>query len=251
MVPGSARRYRRRQRRRRRRALVLAAVLIVAAAAFAEIRGHGQHSPSTLPAQAPSPAGSSAPPAAAGALTTAGEGVAWADFHGIALPVSAHAGPHHTRDGLAWGFHDTPRGALLAAVNIGVRTAALWGPATYAPTINHQVTGPAKDALLKADTSDYTALRAAAHVQAGQPAGRAYAAEAAYRFTTWTPGRAVVDIVTEGPRANGTTVLAATRIEVIWRGGDWRVLAPPGGDWGNAATRVASLTGYTTFPAER
>ena len=61
----------------------------------------------------------------------------------------------------------------------------------------------------------------------------------------------MVDIVTEGPGTSGGTVLAATRIEVIWRGGDWRVVAPPGGDWGNAATRVTSLTGYTTFPAER
>ena len=103
--------------------------------------------------------------------------------------------------GAGWpgGFTDTPRGALLAAVNIGVRTAALWGPSIYAPTINRQVTGPGKGALLNADTSDYAALRAAAHVQAGQPAGRAYAAEAAYRFAIWSPARAVVDIVTEGP----------------------------------------------------
>ena len=166
MFPGSARRHRRRQRRRRRRALVLATAIIVAVAAFAELRGHGQQRISTVPAQAPSPPGNSAPPAA-GMLTTAGQGVAWADFHGIALPVSAQAGPHHTRGGLAWGFHDTPRGALLAAVNIGVRTAALWGPSIYAPTINRQVTGPGKGALLNADTSDYAALRAAAHVQAG------------------------------------------------------------------------------------
>ena len=251
MFPGSARRRRRRQRRRRRRALVLAAAIILALAAFAETRGHGQQRTSTVSAQAPSPSGSSAPAAAAGTLTTAGQGVAWADFHGIALPVSAQAGPHHTRDGLAWGFHDTPRGALLAAVNIGVRTAALWGPAIYTPTVSQQVTGPGKAALLNADSSDYAALRAAAHVQAGQPAGRAYAAEAAYLFTLWSPARAVVDIVTEGPGTSGGTVLAATRIEVIWRGGDWQVVAPPRGDWGNAATRVTSLTGYTTFPAER
>jgi hypothetical protein len=250
MFPGSARRYRRRQRRRRRHALVLATAIIVAVAALAGLRGHGQQRNGTVPAQAPSPSGRSARPAA-GTLTTAGQGVAWADFHGIALPVSSQAGPHHTRGGLAWGFHDTPRGALLAAVNIGVRTAALWGPSIYAPTISRQVTGPGKGALRNADTSDYAALRAAAHVQAGQPAGRAYAAETAYRFTLWSPARAVVDIVTEGPGTSGGTVLAATRIEVIWRGGDWRVVAPTGGDWGNAATRVTSLSDYTTFPAER
>jgi len=249
MFPGSA--YRRYRRRQRRRAFVLAALLVLAVAAYAEIRSHGQSSGTTPPAPAPASAASPEPPAQAGALTTAGQGITWADFHGIALPVSAQAGPHHTRGGLAWGFRDTPRGALLAAVNIGVRTAALWGPAIYAPTIRWQVTGPGKAALLDNDTSEYTALRAAAHVEPGQPAGRAYAAEAAYRFTAWGPRRAVVVVVTEGPGNGGTTVLAATRIEVLWRGGDWRVAAPPGGDWGSAATQVTSLTGYTTFPSER
>ena len=59
-----------------------------------------------------------------------------------------------------------------------------------------------------------------------------------------------MDIVTAGPGSGGTTVLAATRIEVIWGGGDWRVVAPPGGDWGNSATAISSLTGYTIFPSE-
>jgi hypothetical protein len=45
-------------------------------------------------------------------------------------------------------------------------------------------------------------------------------------------------------------VLVATRIEILWRGGDWRVVAPPGGDWANSATTVSSLTGYTTFAYE-
>jgi hypothetical protein len=45
-------------------------------------------------------------------------------------------------------------------------------------------------------------------------------------------------------------VLVATRIEVLWRDGDWRVVAPPGGDWANSATTVPSLTGYTTFANE-
>lgn len=251
MFPGSGyRRYRRARRRQRRRAVVLAVTLALAVAAFAEIHGHGQHRTTAPLAPAASPS-SPAPPAQASTLAAAGQRVTWSDFHGIALPVSAQAGPHYTAGGLAWGFRDTPRGALLAAVNIGVRTAALWGPAVYAPTIRWQVTGPGKAALLDADTSQYAALRAAANVPPGQPAGRGYAAETAYRFITWSPRRAVVVIVTEGPGASGTSVMAATRIEVLWHGGDWRVAAPPGGDWSRAATQVTSLTGYTTFPSER
>jgi hypothetical protein len=66
----------------------------------------------------------------------------------------------------------------------------------------------------------------------------------------YTPADATVDIVTEGPGSGGTTVRTATRIEVVWLRGDWRVVAPPGGDWANSATVISSLTGYTTFPNE-
>ena len=53
------------------------------------------------------------------------------------------------------------------------------------------------------------------------------------------------------PGSNGTTVLAVTRIQVLWQHGDWRVLAPPGGNWANSAAGLSSLTGYTIFPGER
>jgi hypothetical protein len=155
-----------------------------------------------------------------------------------------------SRGGLAWGFADTPGGALVAAVNIAVRTAALWGPAIYQPTIRYQVTGPDAAALLSADDSDYAQLRAAAHVAAGRPAGRGYAAETAFRFDSYSPAGATVDVVTAGPGSGATTVLAATRIEIVWRGGDWRVVAPPGGDWANSAAVISGVSGYTTFPGE-
>ena len=73
----------------------------------------------------------------------------------------------------------------------------------------------------------------------------------AYRLVTHNPADTSLDLVTAGPGSNGATVLAVTRVQVVWRGGDWRVLAPPGEDWGNAATTISSLTGYTTFPSER
>jgi hypothetical protein len=164
------------------------------------------------------------------------------------LPSSAQAGPRHVRGGLAWGFTDTQRGALLAAVNIGVRTAALWGPNIYQPTISRQVTGRYAAALLATDNADYAQMRAAAHVRAGLPAGRGYAAEAGYRFAFWTPRTATIDVVTSAPGSGGTTVLAVTRIEVLWRHGDWRLVAPPSGDWSRAASAVPSLARYTPFP---
>jgi hypothetical protein len=167
------------------------------------------------------------------------------------LPVSAQAGPRHTRGGLAWGFSDTRAGSLLAAVNITVRTAAQWGPAIYRPTIRHQVTGPDAALLLSTDTSDYAALRAATHVPPGKPAGRGYATEAAYRFAAWTPASAAVDIVTEGPGSGSATVLTVTQIQVTWQHGDWHVVAPAGGDWASSATSASSLAHFTTFSSER
>jgi hypothetical protein len=206
--------------------------------------------PTRTPEQSPA-ARKASPPARASAVSTAGQGLSWTDFHGIQLPVSAAAGPRYARGGLAWGFADTPAGALLAAVNIGVRTAALWGPAIFQPTITRQVTGPDAAAMLRADTSSYAALRAAAHVLAGQPAGRGYAVESAYRFVAWTAGGATVDVVTAGPGTGGATVLASTRIQVVWQRGDWRVVAPPGGNWGSSASVISSQAGYTIFPGER
>ena len=247
---------RRRYRRRRRLFLLFAAVIALAAIATALDHTHTHRShitgargaPPSARAASARPAKTQAAPPSPGTAT--GTGLRWADFHGIQLPESAKDGPRHTRGGLAWGFADTPGGALLAAVNIAVRTAAQWGPGIYQPTIRHQVTGPDTAALLKADASDYAALRAAARVRPGQPAGRGYAVEAGFRFVAYTPAGATVDIVTEGPGSGGTTVMVATRVGVVWQRGDWRVVAPPGGNWASSATAISSLTGYTTFPNE-
>jgi hypothetical protein len=247
--------YRRWRRRRRRRILFfLAVVFLLGAAAAHESGSHARHATTVPPGRHSSPATPRRPAKTAHAakrgrprVRAAGTGLRWTGFHGIELPGSAQDGPRHARHGLAWGFSDTPGGALVAAINIGVRTAALWGPAIYGPTIRHQVTGPDAAALLAADASSYAAIRAAVHVRPGRPAGRGYAAEAGFRFVGYTPANATLDVVTEGPGTGGATVLVVTRIEVAWQRGDWRVVAPAGGDWANSATAVSSMTGYTTF----
>jgi hypothetical protein len=233
---------RRRRRWRRRRRLALLAVVVIAATIAAQHAAH-PHQPNGTSAGRSAPAASSA---TSTGQVRFGPGFRWFDFYGIDLPVSATAGPHRIHNGLSWGFTDTPLGAVLAAVNITVRTSAQWGPGIYRPTINHHVIGPAAGILLAADNSDYAALRAAARVAPGRPAGRAYAVEAAYRMARYT-----VVVVSEGPASNGTAVLAVTRIHVRWLRGDWRVVAPPGGTWSRSAAAVSSLSGYTAFPSER
>jgi hypothetical protein len=250
------RRWRRRRRRRLAYLLAIAFLLVAGAVAHATSTqsSHGNRVPSketgSTATRSRSAKAVRKTHAAWAGIGAAGDGLHWTDFYGIQLPGSPKDGPRHARRSLAWDFADTPGGALVAAVNIGVRTAALWGPAIYGPVIRDQVTGPDKAALLTADTSDYAALRAAGHVRPGRPAGRGYAAEAGFRFLAYAPAAATLDVVTEGPSTSGAPVLVATRIEVLWLDGDWRVVAPPGGDWASSATTVPSLAGYITFANE-
>jgi hypothetical protein len=241
---------------RRRRRFAAGLVILIAIAGLAAHENTQSHHTTPAPARStpapqPSPTdhASQAPATSPPVLEAdAGQGLTWASFHGVQLPASAAAGPRDTRGGLASGFADTAQGALLAAINIGVRTAAQWGSAIFAPTITRQVTGPAAASLLHAEETAYAQLRAAVHVHPGQPTGQGYAAEDGYRFAAWSPAAATVDIVTIGPTASGATVLAVTRVQVVWQRGDWQVVAPPGGNWANAATAISSVIGYTIFP---
>jgi hypothetical protein len=113
-------------------------------------------------------------------------GLRWSGYHGVQLPSSPAAGPYHTANGVAWGFADTPLGALLAALNIAVRANAQWGPDVFVPTIRGQVTGPEADALLASCQADYGQASPAAHVTGGQPLGSAHVTEEAFRWAGWS-----------------------------------------------------------------
>jgi hypothetical protein len=171
-------------------------------------------------------------------------GLKWTDYHGYELPVSAAAGPRDTSGGLASGYSDTPLGALLAAVDIGARTSWQFGPAVYRPTISRQVTGQFAAQMLSEDEQSYTQ-------GAPVPQGvQAYARQVAYGWDGYTPADATVDVVTGAVGTDGAAVYVVTQVQVQWRGGDWRVVAPPGGDWGNSAAQVTTPAGFTAFPGQ-
>ncbi len=176
--------------------------------------------------------------------------VRWSGFYGVQLPVSAQAGPYDTRGGIAAGFAHTPLGALLAAVNIGVRANAQWGPRIFGAVIRGQVTGPDAAALLAGCQAVYDQAAQSGQVAGGQPLGTVDVTEQAFRWITYTPAAAILDLVSAGPGGNGATVRASVQMEVVWDGGGWKVVAPPGGDWGNSAAELSSLAGYTTFPGQ-
>lgn len=176
----------------------------------------------------------------------------WRDFHGIALPYTPQAGPRRRDGDLASGYADTRTGAVVAALNIAVRANAQWGPGVFVPTIRRQVVGVDRPALLNGCRSDYQHMAGRAGVSGGDPIGRGYAVEAGYRFVSYSPQAATVDVLTTGPGSDGGTARAATRIQTVWRSGDWRVVAPSGGDWGNTAAAVTGNgTNFTYFHGGR
>lgn len=189
------------------------------------------------------PAGHPHSPDGGTSLAAAGQCLRWSDFHGIELSASPAAGPHHALGGLVSGFTDTPPGALLAAVNIAVRTAADWGPSIFRPTIANQVTGRSSLALLRAALHDYAQASRSGRTPA-QPA----ASQDACRFLAFTPATATIDLVTSGPATNSTPVLVMTTLRVLWLRGDWRLVAPPAGNWARASAQISSLAGYTILP---
>jgi len=199
------------------------------------------------PPASPRPAAmATASPACAVSL----DSVRWSSFYGVELPVSAQAGPYDTSAGVAAGFAHTPLGALLAAVNIGVRANAQWGPRIFTTVIRGQVTGPDAAALLTGCQAAYDQAAQSDEVTGGQPLGTVDVTEQAFRWITYTPAAAILDLVSAGPGGNGATVRASVQMEVVWDGGDWKVVAPPGGDWGNSAAELSSLAGYTAFPGQ-
>jgi len=242
-------------RRRTRRVVGIAAVVVaavVAAAVFAVLALRGDRdTASPMPAPlTPPPSTATAdptgtPPARPGDLGP----VTWADVRGMAVPVSAKYGPASRDGGRAARFtHDRP-GAVLAAAHIAPRAEAIVGPAVYRPTIRDQVTGTDAEALLTNVESDYEQRRAKAGVPAGDPLPETHAEIAGYRIDSYNDQSAFLRllIASPGPNAQGT-VYVDFRLEVRWSGQDWRLVAPPGGEWRSSTGQVAGKDGYTLFP---
>jgi hypothetical protein len=125
-----------------------------------------------------------------------------------------------------------------------------WGPRIFTAVIRGQVTGPDAAALLASCQAAYDQAAQSGQVVGGQPLGTVDVAEQAFRWITYTSSAAILDLAVAGPGAGGATVRASVQMEAVWDGGDWKVVAPPGGDWGNSAAGLSLLAGYTAFPGQ-
>ena len=239
--------------RRRRRLPVVTAVIIVLGLGLAlvgagHLSGSGDAVAKAVPSARPSSIAGTKSQDQSPVPDVSLAGLRWSNFYGVELPFSTSAGPHEMSGGVAAGFAHSPLGALLAAVNIGVRANAQWGPRIFTAVIRSQITGPDAAALLADCQTAYDQASQSEGVTGGQPLGNVDVTEEAFRWVAYTPEAAILDVVSAGPGSQGSTVRASTQMEVVWAGGDWKVVAPPGGDWGNSAADLSSLSGYTIFP---
>ncbi len=221
--------------------LAVAFVILVALLAVFVATRHDGHS-ATPPAAAPPTPGAPTRAATAGAgcattdtsqtvPTTAPPGVTWTLFQTVALPFSTTAGPARVAGDVASYYAHTPTGALLAASQIGVRylLAHDWRSVSAAQV----APGVGRDAFAK--------LRAQANGEDDPPG--AYGQYAGFKFVTYTPQTAVIELVSRF--ANGNLQMVTS--SVVWYDGDWRLRLQDNGSVSPTAQRLDSVAGFAPW----
>jgi hypothetical protein len=186
------------------------------------------------------------PARAPGSIAVSTAGWHSADLDGTVVPESPQAGPQQGPWPLAGGYADTPAGAVLAAVNIALRTAGQLGPDIFTVTISRQVTGAGAAALLSAAWKDYAAA-VGQHPPAstGGPAGAADASTRAFRLISWTAQAATVEVLAGADNGSGPGLVVT--LQVQWLGGDWRLVAPANGIFAGTAAK-GDVPDFTPLP---
>ncbi|MGI5213878.1 hypothetical protein [Plantactinospora sp. CA-290183] len=174
----------------------------------------------------------------------------WITMAGLDLPVSATAGPRDLAGGRAQQFAQTAPGAVLAALHLLVRTSPHVGPRVWDPTLREQVVGPDMAAYIDAVNQDYAIGREQLQVPYGEPLAPIYASIAGVRIDAYSSQAASLRLLIEAPDDEGGVARAATVVQVSWSGSDWRLIAPPQGDWSTVRALVgpAVVRSYTPLP---
>jgi hypothetical protein len=163
--------------------------------------------------------------------------ITWSVVGGVRLPTSRTHGPRNDSDGLASGFSNSEPGAALAAVHLLIRTGPTVGPSVFEPTIAGQATG-ANVAALELTTNEL-------YTEAGaQPFATATGTElVGYRVGSYagSPGSAAVDVILTSPALRQSGRSLQTTVSLEWINGDWWIVAPPLGDWGQVSTPIGEL----------
>ncbi len=208
-------------------------VLIVVIALLVFLRG-GDNATSTAP-PGPGP-GQSVPSGAAAdtAVPSSPPPARWDLYRTVALPYSEQAGPAKVDGEIASGFAHTPIGALFASTHAAYRYRLAPDSAWMQVTEAMIQPGPGRDAWAR--------VRAGYQLSGSPPAGSMFQM-AGFRFVTYSPETAVIQVVTRGVR--GT--LQMTTSTVAWDGGDWKLVLQPDGSESPTAQRVDSLDGFVPW----
>lgn len=193
------------------------------------------------PAPTPSPTASSAASTPGGGdlpttiPTAAPQGVRWELFRGAPVPVSDDYGPRDRGADTAAGFDRSPEGALVAAAQILKHAGYSAGRKSWEPTLQQQfVAGADRDTLL-------ATLRGV-----DEPASSAadLSPLTGFIYHSYSPDTAVISLVHRGK--SGDFAVSTT---VVWRDGDWRMVAPPGGAWTSVSRPLVSPAGVVAWGA--
>ena len=164
--------------------------------------------------------------------TAAPAGVTWSLVQGVALPTSPVDGPTKVSGPVFAGYSHTPTGALLAASQISSRY--LIADSGWQQIVSQQIApGPGRDA--------FTKLRAP--LRSNPPPAEGYGQFAAFKFVTYTPSVAVIELATKF--RNGS--LQVSTETVVWAGTDWQLQLQPDGASTPSIQPVTSLAGYAIW----
>lgn len=140
--------------------------------------------------------------------------------------------------------HDEP-GAIIAAINLTLRSQDLGGPQVYQAVVRQSFIGDSGP-LLAATNKDYATDRRAQGVSYGQPVSDAGTQVVAYRMDDYQPsGLTQIRLVSAEANSAGSTARVSFQITLTWSGKDWKIVAPTSGQYPYQA--VSTLAGYTAL----
>ncbi|MGH3631145.1 MAG: hypothetical protein ACRDRL_27340 [Sciscionella sp.] len=223
---------------RGRTSLLLAGVflgLVVLAGLMVALFGGG-HSTQNTPPPASSSPGAIAPPGAQldqTVPTSPPASVRWELYQRVALPYSATAGPQTIDGAVARGYAHTPTGALIAAFQIGARELLSPGDSWRQVVQQQVVPGPGRDR--------YTQVRS--QVTTDGPPDPRLTQIAGFRFVTYTPEIAVIQVVSK----SNSGALQITTATVQWVDDDWKQVLQPDGSESPTVQAIPDLTGMVAW----
>jgi hypothetical protein len=224
--------------------LIAAAVIVlivVAGIVIAVSRGGSKHpvQGATVTAGPSTGGGTStaAPPTAIPTIAPAG--VTWSLVGQSAVPVSRSAGPREVTPTTATGFAHSPEGALIAAAQLSIRAGYSAGRKSWEPTITNQFAPSADRDLLLAGLK-------AQPEPSGQPGD--LSPLAGYIYQSYTVDTAVIGLVYRTAAGASSRYFVVSNT-LVWRDGDWQMVAPPGGSWRSLSRSTNDLIGVVEWGA--